>query len=360
MPHDWEASKKRLLGTFLGSPEIDRVPFFPLACEEIICRVSGKTYRELISSPKIYGNAAIKTYEFLKADTLSIPTAYAGPAEALAFAEANNKENVLNWYDYKVFMAKQGIICKTKEDIEKLEVPDHRKISLWDTCFSAVKFVQEKTKFPQSCALGVWSVVQELRGVQAFRDMRKNPDLLLELCEKVYQSQLDLYEFYNEKVGQSGTIFFTGYAFNKHMMSFNDAMKYEGQFIKRLQKKTKARIMLHNCGTTPYFNEICKNLDISAVNGSHPLDIKYWVRFKEEHPEVTIIGANIDVSRELFSGTPLDVEEKIKENISHLAYGGRYAVGPICCLPWGVSLNNILTIPKAIKKWGTYPLKSQS
>ena len=102
---------------------------------------------------------------------------------------------------------------------------------------------------------------------------------------------------------------------------------------------------------------MCNELDLAAVNGSHPLDIGYWVDFKKKHPEVTIIGANIDVSRELFNGTPLDVENKVKENIEHLAPGGRYAVGPICCLPWGVSLTNIMAIPKAIKKWGTYPLK---
>jgi uroporphyrinogen-III decarboxylase len=337
--------------------EIDRVPFFPLACEEIICRISGKTLRELLTSPKVYANAAISTYEFLRADTLSIPTAYAGPAEALAFAEANNKKDIIKWSDYKVFMVKQGAICKTEEDIETLEIPDHNKISIWDTCISAVNTVREKTNFPQSCALRIWSVVQELRGVEAYRDMRRNPELLLKLCKKVYESQMDLYNFYIERVGPSRTIFFTGYAFNKHMMSFEDAMKYEGQFIKRIQKETKSRVIVHNCGTTPYFNEMCNELDLSAVNGSHPLDIEYWVKFKENHPKVTIIGANIDVSRELLNGTPLDIEMKVKENIEHLASGGRYAVGPICCLPWGVSLNNIIAIPKAIKKWGTYPLK---
>ncbi|MFX1592489.1 MAG: hypothetical protein ACFFCL_07345, partial [Promethearchaeota archaeon] len=86
----------------------------------------------------------------------------------------------------------------------------------------------------------------------------------------------------------------------------------------------------------------------------------YWVEFKKNHPEVTILGANIDVSRELLNGTPRDVEKIVKENIKKLAPGGRYAVSPICCLPWGVSLNNIMTIPKAIKKWGTYPLNFES
>ncbi|MFW9822780.1 MAG: uroporphyrinogen decarboxylase family protein [Candidatus Thorarchaeota archaeon] len=356
MPYDWEASRRRIGATLAGLSRIDRVPYFPLACEEMICRVSGKTMRELISSPKAYANAAIMTYEFLKADVLSIPTAYAGPAEAFAFAEANNKREVTKWFDYKVFMVNQGAVCKTEEDIEKLEIPDHSKIKLWDTCYSAVKLVGEKTKSLPSVALGIWSVVQELRGVEAYKDMRRNPDLLLKLCEKVYESQMDLYNFYNEKIGYSPSIFFTGYSFNRHMMSFEDAMKYEGNFIKKIQKETRARIMLHNCGTTPYFDEMCSEIKLMAINGSHPLDIQYWVNFKKKHPKVTIVGANIDVSRELFNGTPQDVENKVKENIMNLASGGRYIVGPICCLPWGVPLNNIMTIPKSIKKWGTFPL----
>jgi len=47
------------------------------------------------------------------------------------------------------------------------------------------------------------------------------------------------------------------------------------------------------------------------------------------------MGANIDVRREMFSGTALEVKEKVKENILNLAATGRYICGPICCLPWG-------------------------
>jgi hypothetical protein len=65
---------------------------------------------------------------------------------------------------------------------------------------------------------------------------------------------------------------------------------------------------------------------------------------------VRILGANIDVSRELLNGKLLDVENKVKEIIMHLAAGGRYAVGPTFCLLLGVSLNNIMAMPKAIKK----------
>jgi uroporphyrinogen decarboxylase len=139
-------------------------------------------------------------------------------------------------------------------------------------------------------------------------------------------------------------------------MSYQDAMKYEGQFIKRLQEKTKVPFVLHNCGTNPYWN-ICEDINLAAVNGSHPLDIKFWIEFREKFPKITIMGAKIDVNREMLTGSPQDVEEKVKENIFNLAPKGRYVVAPICCLPWGVPLPNALAIPNTIEKYGRYPLQ---
>lgn len=357
MGHDWLASGMRLLQATAGSKSIDKVPFFPIASEQSICRVMGITVRELVSSPKIYAHCVQKTYEFFHSDVISVPTIYAGPGEALAFAEANNRLDTIKWFDYKPLMIEQGEICKNEEDIENLQIPDHFKNDLWKTSFSAAKIIREKTNFPPTMSLGIWSVVQELRGIEAYKDIRRNPDLLLKLCEKVYDSQMDVYNNWVEHVDAPAVVFITGYSFNKHMMSFNDAMKFEGKFIKRMQKKIKVPFILHNCGTAPYFEEVCREIDFAGVNGSHPLDIAYWIDFKKKFPKVTIIGANIDVSREMYTGTPLDVENKVKENIMNLAKDGRYICSPICSLPWGVPLENILAIPKAIDKYGIYPIK---
>ncbi len=360
MPYDWVKSADRIIKALSGRTRtLDQVPFFPINDEQIITRVHGLTVKELYSSPKLFANAIVSTAEFIKTDVIVVPTAYAGPAEALAFAEANNKTDKILWHDYKPLAIFPGEVCKTEEDIDKLEIPDHSKSDIWNTTFNTAKIIQEKTKYVQNIGTGIWSVVQELRGLNAYKDIRRNPDLLLRLCEKVYQSQLDAYNNWIEKVGNPAFIFCTGYSFNKHMMSFQDAMKFEGQFIKRMQEKIKVPFILHNCGTSPYFEEICKEINFVAINGSHPLDIKYWIKFKEQFPKVTIIGANIDVSREMMTGTPQDVEEKVKQNISTLAPTGRYIVGPICCLPWGVPIPNVLAIPEAIRKYGTYPIQPQ-
>ena len=356
MKNKWLFSTKRMQKALRGSKRIDRVPYFPLVCEEMLTLVSGKTLKELLNSPKTYANAAIESHEFLQADNVFIPTAYAGPAEAYAFAEVNDKLDNIKWYDYRIFMVQQGAVCESEEDIDKLEVPEHSKSDFWQKLIEAAKLVGDKTGSPQMCALGIWSVVQELRGINAYRDMRRNPDQLMNLCEKIYQSQMDLYHKWIDKVGPSPYIFFTAYAFNSHMMSFEDAMKYEGQFIKRMQKEMGVPFIIHNCGTAPYHEEICRELDVAAINTSHPLDIEFWIEFKKNHPKVTIMGATIDVSRELLTGSRDQIEQKIKENIENLAPGGGYICAPVCCLPWGISMNNVMLMPELINKYGTYPI----
>lgn len=360
MPHDWIKSATRMISMLSGiTRKVDKVPLFAIIDEQLATRITGITAREMLSAPKTYANSIRISAEFVKADSLQLPTAYAGPSEAYAFAEANNKMDLIKWNDYKPLDIKQGELCKTEEDIEKLELPDHNKCDLWKTTFEAANILKEQTKFPQMMGFGIWAVVQELRGIQAYKDIRKNPELLLKLCEKLFESQMDLYNAWMEHVGSSVFIFYPAYSFNRHMMSFQDAMKFEGQFIKRFQEKIKVPFILHNCGTSPYWEEICKEINFIAVNGSHPLNIEFWTDFQKKFPKITIMGANIDVSREMMTGTPMDVEDKVKENIHNLAPNGRYVCGPICCLPWGVPLPNILAIPETIKKLGHYPIKAE-
>jgi hypothetical protein len=156
---DWAASVNRIFRTISGSKRVDKVPFLAFAGEQMICRVTGKTVKELYNSPKTYANAIISTFEFLNADSINVPNAYAGPSEALAFAEANNKLDAIKWFDYQPLMCKQGDICKTEEDIENLEIPDHGKNNLWKNSLATAKLINEKTKFPQVISLSIWSVV---------------------------------------------------------------------------------------------------------------------------------------------------------------------------------------------------------
>lgn len=355
--HDWKASRKRFEMTISGSKRIDKVPYFPIVGEQMISRIVGTNVRNLYSSPENYSKYTLMANEFFNTDAIYLPTCYPGPVEALAFAEANGKKDLIKWFDHTLFV-EQGAVCKSEEDIEKLKIPDHNQNKIWSTTFKAAKQIFKETQFPQIPGFGIWSVVQQLRGIHAYRDMRNNPEILMMLCEKVYQSQLDVYQNWIDNVSFAPFIFCTAYSFNKQMMSFDDAMKYEGQFLKRFYDEVKVPFILHNCSMEPYVEEVCKEFNfVSSINGSHPLDINFWIEFKKKFPKITISGANIDVSRELLTGTPEIVEEKVKENILNLAPNGRYIVSPICTLPYNIPLPNIMAVSNAIEKYGYYPIE---
>ncbi|MBW2363640.1 MAG: hypothetical protein JRF25_00925, partial [Deltaproteobacteria bacterium] len=171
----------------------------------------------------------------------------------------------------------------------------------------------------------------------------KNPDLLMELCEKIYTSQWNYYEAYRDMAGPPVGALQCSYAFNQHMLSFDDAWKFEGQFIARFAKESGLPLIIHNCGFKPYHIELIEKLQqegiqIQAVNASHPLDIDWWVEFRKKYPEITIMGG-LHVSAEMENGTPQ-----------------RLVITPTCCMPWRVPLSNIKAVVEAVEKFGAYPI----
>jgi uroporphyrinogen-III decarboxylase len=152
------------------------------------------------------------------------------------------------------------------------------------------------------------------------------------------------------------------YGFNAHMLSFEDAWKFEGQFIARFCKKTGLPLYIHNCGFKPYWEETIDRLGqegvtVFGVNGSFPQDLEYWVNFRKKYPDIHIMGAAISVNAEMEHGTAGDVANRVKENIMMLAPLKRFIVCPLCCMPWRVPLSNMRAVLEAVEKYGRYPIK---
>jgi len=364
MKRDYNKCRERLENTMLGITP-DRVPLVYLTSEDISARVSGLTIRELASSPELLAEKTIKVNDFLGGDGMATAiNVYCGPFEGLAYAKANNKKNAFVWKDYTTPFVLEGQICKTEEDIENLIIPDHTEIEPWPTIFKAIAIIQEKTGIglEQFSPSLTWSSIQMLRGSQAYLDVRMNPDLLMKLCEKIYLSQWDYYQAYCKIAGQPSFAFQCTYAFNQHMLSFEDAWKFEGQFIVRFAKESGLPMIIHNCGFKPYHIELIEKLQqegvvILALNASHPLDIEWWVEFRKKFPEITIMGG-LHVSAEMENGTEKDVENRVKEVIMKLGTSGRLVITPTCCMPWRIPLNNIKAVTDAVEKYGTYPINS--
>ncbi|MFZ5570704.1 MAG: uroporphyrinogen decarboxylase family protein [Thermodesulfobacteriota bacterium] len=364
MTRDYQASWARTLATLTGLKP-DRVPLIYLASEDVAARITGLTIREMMASPEILAEKTIMVNDFLGGDGMAlVANPYCGPFEGLAYAKVNdvNLNNVFVWKDYTTPFIREGIICKSEKDIENLKIPDHHTVEPWPTFFKAIALVQERTGLgrEQFAPSLTWSSVQMLRGSQAYLDVKQNPDLLMMLCEKIYSSQWNYYEAFRNIVGQPVVAFQCSYAFNQHMLSFEDAWKFEGQFIARFAKKSKVPLIIHNCGFKPYHIELVERLEtegatIAAVNASHPLNIDWWVNFRERFPHITVMGG-LHVNSEMESGTAQDVENRVKEFIQKVGGDGRLIITPVCCMPWRVPLSNIRAVTEAVKKWGAYPI----
>lgn len=358
----WKAAGERVAATFAGDTP-DRVPYLLLNDEAFGARICGQTIRSLLADPKNLAERSIEVNEFLGVDHNNLITVqYAGPYEAYAFAVANGKKNAFVWHDYATPFMHQGVLAGTEKDIDNLQIPDHTKDGAWPAILEAGAIVQEKTGVPLLFVPSLtWSNVQQLRGSAAYLDVKQNPELLLKLCQKIYDSQIDLFHAFTKVLGKPTMVFNCQYGFNRALLNFDDAWKFEGQFVARFCKETNTALTVHNCGFEPYWDEMIdkfaqEGVHVALVNGCRPKDLNYWVKFREKYPEIVIMGANIYVNDEILLGTPEDVEKIVKENIRMLAPLKRFIVSPLCCPQWGVPLQNLLAVKDAVRKYGTYPI----
>jgi uroporphyrinogen-III decarboxylase len=362
MKRDYSACLERISNTIVGITP-DRVPLIYLTSEDISARIAGISIREMLSTPELLADKTIMINDFLGGDGMATAVnVYCGPLEGLAYAIVNNKKEAFVWKDYTSPFVREGIICKTEEDIDNLQIPDHTQVEPWPTLFKAIAIIQEKTGIglDQFSPSLTWSSVQMLRGSQAYIDVRLNPELLLALCEKIYASQWDYYQAYCKIAGQPGFAFQCTYAFNQHMLSFEDAWKFEGQFIVRFAKQSGLPMVIHNCGFKPYHIELIERLQqegvtILALNASHPLDIDWWVEFRKKFPEITIMGG-LHVNAEMENGTEEDVANRVKAVIKKLGNDSRLIITPTCCMPWRIPLSNIKAVTDTVEKYGKYPI----
>lgn len=369
MKHDFKKSAE-LMNAYLRGEEVDRVPYMLLVDEAGGCRVSGLSVQEMVATgAKKIAEVTIRGYDVFDIDFnacgLVVVPYLGGAFEANAMAVASGKPPTLEWKDYGCPFTHEGKIAETEKDIESLVTPDHLKDYYWKILLDAQAIVQEKLGFPLGCMTSTtWSQVLTLRGAQAYIDTIRNPDLLLKLCQKIYDSQRDYVQAFIKVMGKPLILMNAEYAFNRECISFEDAWKYEGQWIAKICKEFDLPLMHHNCGFDPYWDELIDRTDEvgvkqAGVNGSHPLDLDYWVGFQERHPAIAMMGGSVFVHAELELGTPADVEERVRQNIVKLATNskGSYCSCPVCCMPWRIPMENMMAVGDATRKYGKYPIK---
>lgn len=128
------------------------------------------------------------------------------------------------------------------------------------------------------------------------------------------------------------------------------------EFYTFIKKRTKARVLLHSCGSIyaliPDFIEI----GVDALNpiqvSAKDMDTK---RLKEEFGDkLTFWGGGCDTQHILPQGTPTQVREEVRRRIKHLAPAGGFIFTPVHNIQYDVSPESICALYDTALELGKY------
>jgi uroporphyrinogen decarboxylase len=146
------------------------------------------------------------------------------------------------------------------------------------------------------------------------------------------------------------------------MMSLNMWRKYLKPRLKRVfdaYKAAKPDIILayHTCGSVLPFIDDLIEMGMEVLNPiqvtAHGMDPAI---LKKKHGHQLAFCGGVDQRHVLPKGTPEDVEAEVRGRILEMGQGGGYILAPTHDVQADTSVENVLALFNAAKKWGVYPL----
>lgn len=219
-------------------------------------------------------------------------------------------------------------------------------------------------KIPHN-AYGILSQSMQLRGMENFfADLIVNKEFATELMDRVLSFHMKFYERYLEEVGEFIDIVQTADDLGTQEGPFISPKMYremikprEKQFMQSIKNRTEAKIWYHCDGAMSVFIDDLVEIGVDLLNpiqasakGMDPLAIK-----KTYGGRLAFHGA-IDQQRVLSKGTVDDVTAEVKLRIAQLGPGGGYILAACHSIPPEVSGENVITMFRAARKFGVYPL----
>jgi uroporphyrinogen decarboxylase len=214
---------------------------------------------------------------------------------------------------------------------------------------------------------GPFQTACDLRGTETFlMDMALNPEFARTLLDRVTTTLEGLLEL----AMQAGGKYFDmielpgdDYAGNTNtIMSPAMFREFIKPCLERLVKVVKehnpdVKIMLHSDGAIAKLLPEIIALGVDVIHPLEPLPATHMVAVKEQFGgQVSFLGG-IDISHAM-PGSREDVIAEVKRRIGQLAPGGGYILAPSNHLQADVPAENVFTLFKTAKVFGSYPLSS--
>jgi uroporphyrinogen decarboxylase len=247
---------------------------------------------------------------------------------------------------------------KTREDYEKF--PWEVAAELDFDAFQSVKNLLPENMKVVAVSGKIFTLTWMLMGFNHFAlSLIMDEDLVADVFKKVAEIQFQGLEEIFEMPHIAGVCVVDDLAFgNGPMISPQAFRDHVFPWYREMSKRSheKGRLfMMHSDGD---LKKLMNDIIECGVDVLHPIDPSCLdiVEFKQMYgDQICMVG---NVSNELLrSGTPAEVESRVKELLDTVAPGGGYCVGSGNSVPDWAQFNNYMAMRDTTLKYGVYPIK---
>ncbi len=260
--------------------------------------------------------------------------------------------------------------AETETDLKNYAWPnpsDRSRIAGLTEQIKAAHAAGEKVLMLCNATPGLWEHSWYIFGMEkAFMDLAANPGLMEAFTERLLEWQMAYWDMALDEVGE----FVDLVQLNEDLGTQRGPMMAPATFrriykprmrrlVEHIQKKTKARIYLHSCGSIYRFIPDIIEIGIEVLN---PVQVNAVemdsARLKREFgKDLTFWGGGCDPVV-LQNGSPRDVAEEVKRRIHDLAPGGGFVFGSVHNIQAKVPVENIVALFDAAQEFGEYPIQA--
>jgi len=211
----------------------------------------------------------------------------------------------------------------------------------------------------------IFTHAQLLRGFEAFfMDIILNQKFVEKLMDKILEFHLTLADKFFDMTGKYLDVVKIADDFGTQEGPIISLKLYrklvkprQKELISAIKKKTKAKILLHSCGSV---SQLIKDFIEIGVDVLNPVQVSAiemnTVKLKKEFGSEISFWGGIDTQSILPYGTVKDVEGEVRRRIGDLAPGGGYVLSPVHNIQPDVNPENVYAMYKAAMRYGTYPI----
>lgn len=250
-------------------------------------------------------------------------------------------------------------------DISRYKFPDAVNSGRFRKLKERIDYLYNNTDFAiiGSSGVSVFERSWYLRGLEnIFNDMFFNKKLLHILFNRISDYCLAKAEKFLDIVGDYIQVYFTGDDLGTQHGPLMSTALYR-EFVKPYHKKiygfikskTKAKIIIHSCGS---IYDFLPDLIDAGIDGINPVQTTAFKmepgRLKRDFGSELIFWGGIDTQKILPFGTEEDLKNEIINKIEALASGGGYVLAAVHAIQPDVKPQRVLKMIKLAKEYGRY------